>query len=657
MVAVAGHAGGPIDAAGYVGSHQHPSMAHPMGWPLPPGHWGGGGAQWHFSFLNTIGGAYRHDVLSTPDGWALSGVGGHAIAKDGWHLELDRPGASVPSPPKAMRADEMPYILVNWRSEGLTRSRPYIEWTTPKQAEWSEQRRVYLPTAEAGEARLHYRGRRARLAPLEADAIAYQPVAMFEHPAWRGDVRQLRLGFGNPRAGGTVVLQALVSSYDTRHNVNNQAFIMGCATYLGWTGDVPFLRENIARMRRALRFMQAEYDTLKNGYVTTRWVGHDGRSGIERVGGGAARAVAGRGVGSNYWDLLPFGGKDAYATVLYYGALARMVEIERQIARHPEWEIPAEGRFDVAELEEHAAHVKRVSNEVFWNATTGRFVGNIDDRGVAHDYGFTFVNLEAIHYGLASDAHAKEILAWLSAERPVPGDTSQAADIYHWRFGPRATTRRNLDYYTFWWNEPEKLAWGQQVQDGGAVLGFSYHDLMARLRTRGPDDAWQRLAAVVKWYREVRDAGGYRAFYASRPGGATLQGGGTAGGLGVDREFAESVLLPQVVLDGFMGFAPRLDGFDLNPRLPRAWPELSIDRIAWHDRILRIRASERSIEITAERNPGVPGKTEICWISLPPRAWKAAAPAAALQTRDDGAIGVRWDELRSLQFDAVPDPN
>ena len=33
----------------------------------------------------------------------------------------------------------------------------------------------------------------------------------------------------------------------------------------------------------------------------------------------------------------------------------------------------------------------------------------------------------------------------------VEGDTSTGPDIYHWRFGPRATTRRNLDYYFWGW--------------------------------------------------------------------------------------------------------------------------------------------------------------------------------------------------------------
>ncbi len=640
-----------MDEAGYVGTHQHISMAYPLGWPLPPGHWGAGGAQWHFSFQNTIGPPYRHNSLSTPDGWTLGGIGKNSVEKDGWHLNLEAPQAFVTSPVKEMKAFQMPFLLVLWHSDGLRGARPYIEWTTHDQQNWSDQRRVYFPTAETGEIRLHHHGTRARLEPLEDGAIAYQPVAMWKHPAWKGDIRQLRIGFGNREAGAKAVLQALVSSYDTRHNVNNQAFIMGCATYLGWSGDIQFLRDNAVRMRRALRFMQNDYGTLESGYVTTRWIGHEGGSGLERKGNGPAQALAGRGVGSNYWDLLPFGGKDAYATILYYGALQRMIDVERQIARHPEWKIPAQARFEVRDLEKHAAKVKRISNEVFWNKKTGRFVGNIDDKGNAYDYGFTFVNLEAIHYGLASADHARQIMEWLNGQRIIVGDTSQGRDIYHWRFGPRSTTKRNLDYYTFWWRKPENTPWGNQVQDGGAVLAFSYHDLMARLKTSGPDDAWARLKEVAKWFNEVTAAGGYRAFYATHPGGATLQGGGPPGGLGMDNEFKESVLVPQVMLDGFLGFMPRGDGFALNPRLPREWSELSIDRIGWHDQILRVRASSKSIEIMAQPMPGVPKTDQICWISLPPGKWRVTTPNLTWQKRGDGANGVRWNQISTLHLE------
>ena len=157
----------------------------------------------------------------------------------------------------------------------------------------------------------------------------------------------------------------------------------------------------------------------------------------------------------------------------------------------------------------------------FWNAETGRFNGWIDVEGRAYDFGFTFVNLEAIHYGLASREQARSILDWLDGKREITADTSRGADIYHWRFAPRATTRRNIDTYVWPWSNPEQIPWGGQIQDGGAVLGFSFHDVLARLKTNGPDNAWKRLREILTWFREVQSEGGYRAYYA-KPGRGTL---------------------------------------------------------------------------------------------------------------------------------------
>ena len=121
------------------------------------------------------------------------------------------------------------------------------------------------------------------------------------------------------------------------------------------------------------------------------------------------------------------------------------------------------------------------------------------------------------------------------------------------------------------------------------MLGFSYHDLMARLETRGPDDAWNRLQEILRWFREVQAEGGYRAYYA-KPGRGTLQGGGPPGGLGLDREFMESVLVPQVMLDGFLGFTPTADGYTLEPKLPSDWPSLTVRGIHLHGEVLDITA-------------------------------------------------------------------
>jgi hypothetical protein len=133
-------------------------------------------------------------------------------------------------------------------------------------------------------------------------------------------------------------------------------------------------------------------------------------------------------------------------------------------------------------------------------------------------------------------------------------------------------------------------------------LGFSYFDLMARLKTLGPDNAWQRLQAILEWFREVQNEGGYRAYYA-KPRRGKLQGGGTPGGLGLDQEFLESVLVPQVMLYGFLGFQPTADGFSLAPALPKDWPSLAISGIQIHDHVLDITAEQRGrVRVRVEKS-------------------------------------------------------
>ena len=543
-----------MDPEGYVATHQHASIAHQLGWPFPFWSQGQRGCGWHFSFKNTAGPGWRPNDLSKPDGWTLSGARDAGVNEDGWRLEVTNAAAVVTAPPWKCHTFEAPFLQLRWQVAGLGAAQPFIEWTTPSRTNFSPARRMYFE-------------------PVKGEAMSYTMIPMYRHPQWTGEVAQLRIGLGNT-ATGSVTLQAFFSQYDTRHNINGQNFVRGCAKYFWWTRDLGFLRTNINRMRTALRYDMTEHHALERKAIYTDWVGHDGRTGLQRGADGAKTILGGQGIGNNYWDLMPFGGLDAYATIQYYDALRTMATVEREIQAHPEWQVPGGVlSFDPAALEDHAAEVKAEGNHLFWHPVTQRFHACVDADGKVHDYGFTFLNCEAIYYDFATVEHARDIMNWLNGDRVVAGDTSQGADIYHWRFAPRATTKRNLDWYFWAWNSPESIPWGGQVQDGGAVLGFSYHDLMARLKTLGPDNAWKRLQEILRWFEEVQAAGGYRKYYnGSREG--SMQGSGTAGGLGLDMEFFESALVPQVMLNGFLGFAPRADGFKLDPRLPADWPEL-----------------------------------------------------------------------------------
>ena len=628
-----------MDEEGYVFTHQHGSIAHQQGWPFPFWAQGRHGWGWHFS-LQGVPEGWHGTKKRDQAGWDVEGARDLGVDDAAWRLELTARDAAVTTPEIAVHPDEAPFVQIRWAAEGVGNAQPYLQWATKEAPGFSRARIMYFK-------------------PAGAQPFTYTMIPVYRHPQWKGVITRLRVCFGNPAAGGNVAVQAIFTNYDTRHNINNQCFIRGSAIYFRWTGDINFLRENIQRMRLAMRYLMTELGGLKEKCIVTPWVGHEGRSGYAVKPDGTKEMHAGQGIGNNYWDLLPMGYRDAYATIQYYSTLKEMAALERDIERHPEWNIPGEPlRLAWRDLERHAREVKAFSTKLFWNAQTKRFTTGPDIDGKTYDYGFVFLNLEAIHYDLATPRQARDILDWIAGKRIVAGDTSQGKDIYHWRFGPRSTTKRNVEHYFWAWSAPESIPWGGQVQDGGAVLGFSYHDLMSRLRYLGPDDCWKRLREVIAWYTDVQEAGGPRAYYADGTRG-TLQGGGTAGGLGIDQEFFESILVPQIVTDGFLGLRALVDGLALNPRLPKAWRSLSVQGIYWHDLVFDIEASGRRITVSAREN-----RDAEAVIVLPAGRWKAVLygrNGESLGTlgplpgfgSDSAAFRVNWDQAARAVFSLV----
>ena len=590
----------PIDAEGYVSVQQHRGLAHSEGWPFPT--WQQAGGQgWHFSIAGDEWGrdAVGLAATTTTNGWTMSGLESRGIDPEtGLVVDVTADAAAIMTPAFRVDATAASYLRLEWAGEQLpATTQVTVSWLLEGEATFPEDRGVVVP------------------APA---AMAYANLPLYRETDYSGVITRYRLEVRGG-AGGRIRLKSLSTAVDSRHPVTNPLFIAGVADSFLWTGDVTFLRTMMPRLRRALAFTRRELGLEQGRHVVVPWPGHDGRSGITLSASGEKTLWPGRGIGSNYWDLLPFGGHDAFATIQVELALRRLAELEAAAAAHPEWEIPPPGpdHLSSAALTRLADEVRADFQRTFWNDETGRFVGWVDCEGRPYDYGFTFLNLEAIARGLASDEQAEQILAWIDGRRLVAGDLSQGDDIYHWRFGPRSTTRRNVETYVWSWLDPEKIPWGGQVQDGGAVLGFSYFDVLARLRVRGPDDAWRRLAAILDWFAEVQAAGGYRAFYAV-PGRGTLQGGGTPGGLGCDQEFLESVMVPHLLVEGFLGLAPTADGFAVTPRLPHAWPAVAVRGIHVHGGVVDVRGeadgrvtvdlvtpADRPLRVTGGRASGV----------------------------------------------------
>lgn len=567
-----------IDAEGYVATQQHDGTAHAEGWPFPL--WQqAGGVGWHFRSTGVAG----YDApLTMPDNWKLIGAISKGVNDRGWQVEITDVQAALEAPAFAINPRIAPWLRLNWWASGIEHAKCYVEWATKENPKFSPERRVYFePVA------------------VEQTAREARTMIRMDHlPEWKGIITKLRIGFENA-AGGKLTVKSFHTACDTRHNVNNLNFIRGCHDYFLWTRDVAFLRDQIGRIRTAMRFVEREFHTRERKCIYTTWPGHEGRSGVRRENG-QKQIVAGEGIGSNYWDLLPFGGEDALATVYYYDTLNKLAELEELIAAHADWNVSTEGAFDPNDLRTFATDVKSYFGKRFWNDATGRF-GTVDLDGQLHDYGFTFLNCEAVTFGIVTPPQAKSIFTWLNGDRIVQDDTSTGPDIYHWRFAPRSTTRRNIDYYFWAWSNPEGIPFGYQVQDGGAVLGWTHYDLMTRINTSGADNAAKRLLEIANWFTDTHDEGGYRAYYAKDPSRGSLQGGNVPGGLGLDREFIESVLATQSMLCGFLGFRPTCEGFAINPRLPSDWPELTITRVHLHDHVLDITAdSDGGLKIHGE---------------------------------------------------------
>lgn len=175
--------------------------------------------------------------------------------------------------------------------------------------------------------------------------------------------------------------------YDSRHFTSNAMYVLAAWRYFSWTGDSAFLTTMLPRTRKAMEFY---LDSLggSTGVITITSPDHSGRDGA---------------VPSNYWDIMSHGHLDAYANAYFYGSLEAMAQLEEYVG----------DKKRAKQLRALRSVVAERYNELFWNDADGRYIQSIDVDGVVHDYGATYVNLEAASFGLPSDAQATRIFDWL----------------------------------------------------------------------------------------------------------------------------------------------------------------------------------------------------------------------------------------------------
>lgn len=547
-----------------------------------------------------------------------------------------------------------------------------VYWTTDTSPEFSEDRMVtvdfsMLPPRDYPEDYARY------VSPNGARYSLF--YAMHLHPEWgRGGRRITRLKIvptGPDARDVTVLINYIRASYDVGLTTTNATLINAAYKFYMWNGDDSFLRQIMPRLRRAMIFINEHMRGRQEGLAKLDWfVGKDG------IGG-----ECGRGVYGGYWDLLPGGLYDLDTCLANYYALNAMAELERAAAnrgiRVPEVQVVGPdnktmvGYNDTPEtLESLASRVKKNIEQRFWNPATGRFGRNIDINGKLYDYGCLHQNLLALAMGIGTPTQRDLIVSWVNGSRPIPGDTSQRADIYHWRFGPRISTKRNEDHYYWAWvhdrkNEPgnPQFDWGNQMQDGGGVPHTSCFDLMARCSTGRQseiDKAFERSKEIQAWYEDVKAAGGngpefYRKYYDADPTRGLLQSP-KPGGIGLDHEFlSDAALGTQFVFYAFLGIDSKEDGIiDIAPKVPSQLDKIGCENVYFRGNHLKIEAGRGYVSLEGSKTPKASGlKCRITFLNAPKSFMiTGCSPSDPVVRNPDGTVTLVTD-LRPARFEVV----
>lgn len=383
-----------------------------------------------------------------------------------------------------------------------------------------------------------------------------------------------------------------------RHFDTNSKYILGVWRYAMWQGGREFLNTvdpNTVpdRYSPEVRDVSKGMTVLEKCRRAMVYQLNDlqGRDGLLVIPEDIADGTV-NGKPTDYWDNFLFGNKSATANIYFYASLNALRELEQAFG-------------DPARADEYSvlmAKVKRRFNDTFWDADKGRYIGCIDVEGRKWDLGFTYLNLEAITYGLADREQGEEIFQWLDGKRKIESDIQRVngqrtgvtgADIYDLVWAPRSTTRAvesipNRGNY-WWWNlegaitvdgKKPNAAYGEHVENGGAIFYVSFYDLMARLRIRNAEDSFSRFSSIMGEFGKDelrRDP---------------KNNVGAPWKWGVIGEFPESGLVPAFLVHGYLGLSATPDGILLKPVLPAELTRLTLNKASWRG---------HSFSVTVER--------------------------------------------------------
>jgi len=153
-------------------------------------------------------------------------------------------------------------------------------------------------------------------------------------------------------------------------------------------------------------------------------------------------------------------------------------------------------------------------------------------------------------------------------------------------------------WWTFWWHG---TPFGDQCQDGGAILYTSFYDLMDRSRMKGADDAWKRFGEILERYRMPdRLCGGTPLYLGENPQQEA------AGSVGLDLPFPESGMVPCYYLYGVIGVEATPEGLRIRPNLPVSLRYAGVRGLDWRGAKVNLNVTSTSVEVDGVGKDGKP---------------------------------------------------
>lgn len=318
-------------------------------------------------------------------------------------------------------------------------------------------------------------------------------------------------------------------------------FITAIYQYYVWTGDRIFLQSILSRAELVMNFLISNMNASFGMPINMI---NDGISQTSRP--------------STYMDQVKSGWKDAWITVTFYTALNNMVALEVAIGDKEKQEF----------YQSLADKLAFIFDGVFWNETTGRYVGWVDKNNNQHDSGYVFINLEALARGLGNRVQANRIFNWLSqpADPILIGPHIGSTNVYHNVVGARTTTKDVAQSDWDGWSDPEegRRPYGGLVESGGTMIWLTYYDVMARLRFNYTDEAFNILSTMLQ--RINNDS--YCLTFNYDKGRIKDDFGEDFVQIGSNYPFPESGIAAISFLHGFVGVTAHIDGLHICPQLP-----------------------------------------------------------------------------------------